>query len=314
MPNEPAGTTTDPSGFNLPGLTRSVLSWPVIAWLISWGSLVLGAFLTVWTSEIRDASKRALIGPRGPADWYVLFFWVAVLLWTYLLYRRLKVDDRHAEETTLELIRAIHRTPNYTVIASYPSYFRFAADAVAAVNGPPGPPDERRTELAAAIQLVLFTVAGMATEFAAADEARSYGANVMLVAKPKPAPNDPFSRELVDALRFFDKKTGNLRSLLGVLYMPQALLLAHQPKRPPRTVPIIALPVPSDAEDQSGHVLALPGGVPEPFSPLLFALPLSQLGYYLAKVRGKQSYNFASPAARTEHYETIHRATLGTPA
>ena len=30
--------------------------------------------------------------------------------------------------------------------------------------------------------------------------------------------------------------------------------------------------------------------------------------------RGKQSYNFPSEAVRTEHYDTIHRATIGEPA
>lgn len=56
------------------------------------------------------------------------------------------------------------------------------------------------------------------------------------------------------------------------------------------------------------HVLALPGGAPEPFSPLLFALPLSQLGYYLAKVRGKQSYNFPNAEREREHYQTLHES------
>jgi len=56
------------------------------------------------------------------------------------------------------------------------------------------------------------------------------------------------------------------------------------------------------------HVLALPAGVDEPFSPLLFAAPLSQLGYYLAKVRGKHSYNFPNAEREREHYQTLHES------
>jgi len=52
----------------------------------------------------------------------------------------------------------------------------------------------------------------------------------------------------------------------------------------------------------------LPGGVPELFSPLLFAVPLSLLGYYLAVARGKTSYNFPSEAHEREHYETLHNS------
>jgi len=58
------------------------------------------------------------------------------------------------------------------------------------------------------------------------------------------------------------------------------------------------------------RVLALPSGIREAFSPLLFAAPLSQLGYYLAKARGKQSYNFPSPEREREHYQTLHESAF----
>lgn len=60
----------------------------------------------------------------------------------------------------------------------------------------------------------------------------------------------------------------------------------------------------------TSRVLALPPGIGEPFSPLLFAAPLSQLGYYLAKLRGKQSYNFPSPEREREHYQTLHESAF----
>jgi sugar/nucleoside kinase (ribokinase family)/fructoselysine-6-P-deglycase FrlB-like protein len=61
-------------------------------------------------------------------------------------------------------------------------------------------------------------------------------------------------------------------------------------------------------------LLPLAGGVPEEFSPVLCALPLSLVGFHLADILGKRSYNFASEEIRAEHYDTIHRLTLGDPA
>ena len=54
--------------------------------------------------------------------------------------------------------------------------------------------------------------------------------------------------------------------------------------------------------------------MPEELSPVTAALPLALIGFHLAELGGKQSYNFPSEAARTEHYDTIHRATIGEPA
>ena len=63
-----------------------------------------------------------------------------------------------------------------------------------------------------------------------------------------------------------------------------------------------------------GRIIELAPGLPEEFSPLLAALPLSLLAFYLARDRGKRSYNFPSPLAAREHYDTIHRDTRGRPA
>ena len=60
--------------------------------------------------------------------------------------------------------------------------------------------------------------------------------------------------------------------------------------------------------------LPLSPGVPEELSPVTAALPLSLVGFHLAALAGKRSYNFPSEDARTEHYDTIHRATIGDPA
>jgi sugar/nucleoside kinase (ribokinase family)/fructoselysine-6-P-deglycase FrlB-like protein len=74
----------------------------------------------------------------------------------------------------------------------------------------------------------------------------------------------------------------------------------------------------SDAEPESRgpeeHWLPLAPGVPEELTPVTAALPLSLIGFHLAGLVGKRSYNFPSDEARTEHYDTIHRATIGEPA
>jgi sugar/nucleoside kinase (ribokinase family)/fructoselysine-6-P-deglycase FrlB-like protein len=72
------------------------------------------------------------------------------------------------------------------------------------------------------------------------------------------------------------------------------------------------------AERPSDHAevdfLPLAGDLGEELSPLLAALPLSLFSFFLAEATGKRSYNFPTAEAEREHYETIHRATHGTPA
>jgi sugar/nucleoside kinase (ribokinase family)/fructoselysine-6-P-deglycase FrlB-like protein len=74
----------------------------------------------------------------------------------------------------------------------------------------------------------------------------------------------------------------------------------------------------SDAEPPGRGVgepwLPLSRDVPEELSPVTAALPLSLVGFHLAELAGKRSYNFPDDDARTEHYDTIHRATIGEPA
>ncbi|MHB8612050.1 MAG: PfkB family carbohydrate kinase [Candidatus Dormibacteraceae bacterium] len=65
---------------------------------------------------------------------------------------------------------------------------------------------------------------------------------------------------------------------------------------------------------QPRTLIPLAPGLTEEFSPLLAALPLSLLAYYIAKARGQGSFEFPSPEAAREHYETIHRATVAEPA
>jgi hypothetical protein len=55
-------------------------------------------------------------------------------------------------------------------------------------------------------------------------------------------------------------------------------------------------------------------GIGEELSPVLASIPLSQIGLRLMRLNGKRSYNFPDDEARREHYDTIHRVTIGDPA
>lgn len=63
-----------------------------------------------------------------------------------------------------------------------------------------------------------------------------------------------------------------------------------------------------------GMFIPLAPGLPEEFSPLLAALPLSLFAFYLSRAAGQSRFEFASPEIAREHYETIHRVTRGEPA
>jgi fructoselysine-6-P-deglycase FrlB-like protein/sugar/nucleoside kinase (ribokinase family) len=64
----------------------------------------------------------------------------------------------------------------------------------------------------------------------------------------------------------------------------------------------------------AGTFIPLAPGLPEEFSPLLAALPLSLFAFYLSHASGQERFEFPSPQAAQEHYETIHRVTQGEPA
>jgi sugar/nucleoside kinase (ribokinase family)/fructoselysine-6-P-deglycase FrlB-like protein len=60
--------------------------------------------------------------------------------------------------------------------------------------------------------------------------------------------------------------------------------------------------------------IPLAAGLPEEFSPLLAALPLSLFAFHLTRASGQARFEFPSSEAAREHYETIHRVTEGEPA
>jgi sugar/nucleoside kinase (ribokinase family)/fructoselysine-6-P-deglycase FrlB-like protein len=79
---------------------------------------------------------------------------------------------------------------------------------------------------------------------------------------------------------------------------------------------IDALPVFVGDQAPPQPVLLLPvaAGASEELSPVLASIPLSQIGLQLMRLNGKRSYNFPDEEARHEHYDTIHRVTIGDPA
>ena len=77
---------------------------------------------------------------------------------------------------------------------------------------------------------------------------------------------------------------------------------------------VVSDAVPPGGGPNGGLHLPLSAGVTEELSPVTAMLPLALMGYHLARLVGKQSYNFPDETTRTEHYDTIHRATIGEPA
>jgi glucosamine 6-phosphate synthetase-like amidotransferase/phosphosugar isomerase protein len=72
--------------------------------------------------------------------------------------------------------------------------------------------------------------------------------------------------------------------------------------------------VSDEAPVAAAEHLPIAPGTDEYLSGVLASIPLSWLGVNLMRLRGRRSYNFASEEAKTEHYDTIHRVTIGTPA
>jgi len=81
------------------------------------------------------------------------------------------------------------------------------------------------------------------------------------------------------------------------------------------TRPVVISDAPAPPGGVPGELLLpLAAGLPEELSPVTACLPAALIGFHAARLSGKRSYNFPSEAARREHYQTIHRATVGEPA
>ncbi len=75
-----------------------------------------------------------------------------------------------------------------------------------------------------------------------------------------------------------------------------------------------AVLIAEEAPDGGALHVPIAAGAGEDLSPVLSAIPLSQIGLHLMRLCGKRSYNFPDEAAAREHYDTIHRVTIGEPA
>lgn len=250
---------------------RSIFSRTTTAWIVSLGGLALGAWISIFGSDIRR-SMRVLVGlpvfisrsatqphtdivqvaQRGGIDWWTIAFWAATALYAWVVYMRLKHEDARDTERAMTILRTIHRAPNINVIRNYPDYYRAFQCALLSNEVSDGMPKHQRMEaLAGNIRAALQVVAAMAQEFARAGQKVSYGANVMLVART------PFPPRVIEALRFHSKT--DTRGLLAILYLPDALLVTQLDGQTARHVPHISLPVPPDEYNHRGERLALFG-------------------------------------------------------
>ncbi|MCA2992184.1 hypothetical protein [Gemmatimonas sp.] len=271
-----------------------------VAFVLSWGALALGVWAEFGGDRMSKATEKAWsvaaeawglwsFAPFRTAepDLATLVFWGALLLLTSVLWKRLKADDQKQNERSLDILRAVYRSPNINALRNYPAYWTDiirALDVGGPAEGEPSaeteppaegepsaeteppaegepsaetePPAERREAIVRAIRSALSTIAELAQEFAHGEEA-SYGANIMLVIGPKSEHSRHFPEPLVEALRFHRKT--DTASLVGLLYLPADLLVENLESGAPRDVALIALPIPPAERDEHGHQLLIPG-------------------------------------------------------
>jgi hypothetical protein len=231
---------------------------PVVAAWLAFVPAALGGVLAAWPSQIVEATQHFVDRDGGKLQGWVLLFWLVVVLWAVVLYRRLAEDDK-VESAKIETLRsAIYHAPNFDVIVLYRQTYREIARLLAHIS-----PDETKVEIADRIRAALVVVAALAAEFRGAKPTVRYGANVMLFVRPSGDFPGGFQAEVISALRFFDRQSGSTSALGWILYLPPELLFDGVPseKRSPPypVIPSIALPVPQSARDKHGNTLALPG-------------------------------------------------------
>lgn len=238
----------------------------VVAFVLAYGGVLLGVWAefdndlgpalgAALVNAVRIAQGRAvLLGLHVRA----LIFCVSLGFFATLLWKRLKADDRKQDERTLDVLRALYRAPNISVVRQYPEDFWPGFQRAVQENWPDETVtrDARRTAMARAIRDGLAVVVTMTQQFARGEEAR-YGANIMLViARDDDAPK-PFPDGFVEKLRFHSR--GALDELAGLLYLPDDLVVANLSGKEGRTIPRIVLPIPFEEQDRRGRRLAIPG-------------------------------------------------------
>lgn len=248
---------------------KDIISRTVSGWGVAVGGFILGGVISVFGNEIRFATKLFILGHaevqrldshgvsraitmlRGDLDAGVLVFWLIMAAWIVVLGLRLSAEDKQETNRVMQLLRAIHRTPNLNVLRQYPAYY--FSTAYGALVRPPktAAPEERAKALAECIQAALLVVGEMAKEFARADTAR-YGANVMLLIDPEDFPD-----ALLPTLRFHEP--GNLKVLKFIAHLPRELCAQHVGEGGNVQTPLISLPVPRNEFDRFNNRLPLPG-------------------------------------------------------
>jgi hypothetical protein len=231
-----------------------MIARPVIAFFIAFVGVAIGGVLAVWPAEIRDATQYAFPPHFGDPKLSIDAFWLVVAGWGFLLYMRMKADDRKETDRLAELTAAIYRAPNYAIVTGYRETFSNLSSYLSHV-----PATESASDLADRIASSLVVIAGLARNFRGASEEVRYGANIMLVVQPKKELHDCFEADVLKALRFFDRENASLCALRAILYLPAELLFDGPADTEHGRIPLIALPVPHSARDAKGGSLALPG-------------------------------------------------------
>lgn len=242
-------------------LRRRLASHHGFAAFVAALSFILASALSLFPDEIKADSRRFLEMAAslrfGPPSLWVVIFWFLVLVLAVAVYERFKTERYHQGEQVQTILRAVHRSPDPRLFVEYPdTIFREASQEISRCGDLRAPPDFATT--AACIRGVLSSIIRLAEYFHPSGPPR-LGANVMLVVSPAEG-DDIFPPAILSRLRFFDQSASRLDSLAGVLYLPNDLVVSAQAGGRPRSIPLIALPVPKTTRHpETGHLIVLPG-------------------------------------------------------
>jgi hypothetical protein len=231
------------------------------AFLVAFGSLFIGGWLTADTERIRSSIGRFLHGPRdGRVDWSVLLFLLVSLIWAIALYIRLHDEDVTAEHRRTELMTAITGAPNARVFVDYgEKYLAAVLNALSSTAKTElDTPDTQIKAIEAGVGVVLRAVSELAAEFGRADgfDKNSYGANIMLIARRDSGLPEFFPAQLLGQLHFHERDA--ISALDAMLYLPRELLIKSIGDAGSKEVPVISLPIPKTLISK-GYNMVLPG-------------------------------------------------------
>lgn len=224
-------------------------------------AFILAAALSLWPREISTATREFGRQPfHGQIARWVFAFWVLLLVWVVSLYWQLRDAEQDLAERVRAIRQAIDRAPNPNVFGdAVKRYFPLFDRLMAAMRlNPTTTPADRRVALEAALQQVLNLFIDLAVAFNGRIESERYGANLMIVVHRSPELGPAgFTPKMLEVLKFHDRQ--NTGDLLGVLYLPPALLHRNGAASDTTLSHGFALPMLDVKADASRRSLLLPG-------------------------------------------------------